>query len=162
MQPDDVSSAALTTWLTEKTLTGVSETEIVGGFCERLVRAGVPLARAIVPVNTLHPIYEGRAFRWSRGTDQAEMLEYGRTREGEPRSEVKTRCPHRSSRRAGSLNNCMEGIEPFFVVRLDLADQDECVAHQVGRVEIREEDPILKRRDRLPTIKRDEPSVTVS
>ena len=39
-------------------------------------------ARAIVLVDTLHPIYEGRAFRWNRGTAQAEVLEYGRTREG--------------------------------------------------------------------------------
>ena len=84
MQSDDLLSAALPSWLTEKTLAGVSETEIVGGFCERLVQAGVPLARAIVLVDTLHPIHEGRAFRWNAGTDQAEMLEYGRTREGEP------------------------------------------------------------------------------
>jgi adenylate cyclase len=92
MQPDDVSSAALTTWLTGKTLAGVGETEIVGGFCEHLVQSGVPLARAIVLVDTLHPIYEGRAFRWSRGTDQTEMLEYGRTREGE-RAEAWQRTP---------------------------------------------------------------------
>jgi adenylate cyclase len=84
MQSDDLLSAALSSWLTEKTLAGVSETEIVAGFCERLVQAGVSLARAIVLVDTLHPIYEGRAFRWNRGKDQAEMLEYGRTREGEP------------------------------------------------------------------------------
>jgi adenylate cyclase len=84
MQSDDVWSSALITWLTEKTLAGVSETDIVGGFCERLALAGVPVARAVVLVDTLHPIYEGRAFRWSTGTDQAEMLEYGRTREGEP------------------------------------------------------------------------------
>jgi adenylate cyclase len=84
MQSDDLLSAALSSWLTEKTLAGASETEIVGGFCERLVQAGVSLARAIVLVDTLHPIYEGRAFRWNRGTDQAQMFEYGRTREGEP------------------------------------------------------------------------------
>jgi hypothetical protein len=84
MQSDDVWSSALITWLTEKTLAGVSETDIVGGFCEGLALAGMPVARAVVLVDTLHPIYEGRAFRWNAGTDQAEMLEYGRTREGEP------------------------------------------------------------------------------
>jgi adenylate cyclase len=92
MQCDDVLSAGLTMWLTEQTLAGASETEIVGGFCERVGQAGVPVARAIVLVDTLHPIYEGRAFRWSRGTDQAEMLEYGRTREGE-RAEAWRRTP---------------------------------------------------------------------
>jgi adenylate cyclase len=83
MQSDDALSSALTTWLTEKTLASVSETEMVGGFCQHLAQAGVPVARATVLVDTLHPIYEGRAFRWSRETDQAEMFEYGRTREGD-------------------------------------------------------------------------------
>jgi adenylate cyclase len=79
---NEALSAELTEWLTEQSLAGVSEAEIVGGFCERLLQAGVSLARAIVLVDTLHPIYEGRAFRWNRGTAQAEVLEYGRTREG--------------------------------------------------------------------------------
>jgi adenylate cyclase len=82
MRTDEVLSAALNTWLTEKSLAGMSEAEIVGGFCERLLQDGVPLARAIVLVDTLHPIHEGRAFRWNRGTHRAEVLEYGRTREG--------------------------------------------------------------------------------
>jgi adenylate cyclase len=77
-----LSPAALNTWLTEKTLAGVSEAEIVEGFCERLVQMGMPLARAIVLVDTLHPIYEGRAFRWNRAATRAEVLAYGRTREG--------------------------------------------------------------------------------
>jgi adenylate cyclase len=77
-----LSPAALKEWLTEKTLAGAGEAEMVGGFCERLVQVGMPLARAIVLVDTLHPIYEGRAFRWNRGTAQAEVMEYGRTKEG--------------------------------------------------------------------------------
>jgi adenylate cyclase len=77
-----LSPDALTTWLTEKTLAGAGEAEMVGGFCELLHQADVPLARAIVLIDTLHPIYEGRAVRWNRGTAQAEMVEYGRTREG--------------------------------------------------------------------------------
>jgi adenylate cyclase len=83
MESNEVlSAAALNTWLTEKTLAGVGEAEIVGGFCARLVHARIPLARAVVLVDTLHPIYEGRAFRWNRGTGQAAVLEYGRTRDG--------------------------------------------------------------------------------
>ena len=82
MLPDDALLTALTAWLTEKSLAGLGEAEIVEGFCERLLEAGVPLSRAIVLVDTLHPIYEGRAFRWNRGIAQAEVLEYGRTREG--------------------------------------------------------------------------------
>jgi adenylate cyclase len=82
MHPDEVLPASLNAWLTEKSLAGLSEAEMVGGFCERLLQAGVPLARAIVLVDTLHPIHEGRAFRWNRGGRQTEVLEYGRTREG--------------------------------------------------------------------------------
>jgi adenylate cyclase len=82
MKSDEVLTAILNEWLTEKSLAGLSEAEMVGGFCERLLQAGLPLARAIVLVDTLHPIHEGRAFRWSRGTEQTEVLEYGRTREG--------------------------------------------------------------------------------
>jgi adenylate cyclase len=86
------SPAALTEWLIEESMAGAGEAEIVEGFCARLVRSGVPLARAIVIVDTLHPIYEGRAFRWNRGASQAEVLEYGRTREG-PNAEAWRRSP---------------------------------------------------------------------
>jgi adenylate cyclase len=68
MKPDDVLTATLNAWLSEKSLAGLSEAEMVSGFCERLVQAGMPLARAIVLVDTLHPVHEGRAFRWSCAT----------------------------------------------------------------------------------------------
>ena len=67
---NEALSAELTEWLTEKSLAGVGETEIVSGFCERLLQAGMPLARAILLIDTLHPIHEGRAFRWNRGAAQ--------------------------------------------------------------------------------------------
>ena len=82
MNPDETLTATLNAWLTEKSLAGLSEAEMVFGFCQRLLQACLPLARAIVLVDTLHPIHEGRAFRWSRGTKETEVLEYGRTREG--------------------------------------------------------------------------------
>src|SRR6266576_5907413 len=82
MNPDEQATATMNEWLTEKSLAGLSEAEMVGGLCEHLSQAGMPLARAVVLVDTLHPIHEGRAFRWSRATHQPETLEYGRTREG--------------------------------------------------------------------------------
>jgi len=42
---------------------------------------GLPIARAIVLADTLHPIYEGRAFRWNRDRDTTVLTEYGRTEE---------------------------------------------------------------------------------
>ncbi|MBV8773194.1 MAG: adenylate/guanylate cyclase domain-containing protein [Deltaproteobacteria bacterium] len=79
-------------WLIEQSLAGASEAEMVGAFCERLVLAGMPLARAIVLIDTLHPIYEGRAFRWNPGRSHAEIIEYGRTKEG-PNAEAWRRSP---------------------------------------------------------------------
>src|SRR5207302_6923754 len=74
----------LASWVTEAGLIGRSETELMAGFCRRVVQAGVPLARALVILDTLHPIYEGRAFRWRSDMPQtAEAVDYGRTNEGE-------------------------------------------------------------------------------
>ena len=71
-------------WVTEAGLIGTGESELMAGFCRRVVNAGVPLARAIVILDTLHPIYEGRAFRWRADMpDEAEVIDYGRTNEGE-------------------------------------------------------------------------------
>jgi adenylate cyclase len=69
----------LSEWLTECGLAGTSETDIVSGFCERCVAAGLPLGRALVFIDTLHPVHEGRLFRWGYGPDQSPLVEYGRT-----------------------------------------------------------------------------------
>jgi adenylate cyclase len=63
--------AELSAWLMQAGLAGTSETDIVSGFCDRCVAAGLPLARTTVLIDTLHPVHEGRLFR--------SLLEYGRT-----------------------------------------------------------------------------------
>ena len=74
----------LAEWVTQSGLIGRTESELMAGFCRRIAEAGVPLARAIVVLDTLHPIYEGRAFRWrADAPDAVEVLDYGRTNEGE-------------------------------------------------------------------------------
>ena len=74
----------LAEWVTQSGLIGRTESELMAGFCRRIAEAGVPLARAIVILDTLHPIYEGRAFRWRvDAPDAVEVLDYGRTNEGE-------------------------------------------------------------------------------
>src|ERR1700731_562851 len=71
-------------WVTEAGLIGRTESELMAGFCRRIVDAGVQLARGIVILDTLHPIYEGRAFRWRADMPGAvEAIDYGRTSEGE-------------------------------------------------------------------------------
>jgi adenylate cyclase len=64
-------------WVTEAGLVGTSEPDLVRGFCQRLAAAGLPLTRATVIMDTLHPVHEGRVFPWWRD-EQREMIEYGR------------------------------------------------------------------------------------
>jgi adenylate cyclase len=71
--------AELSAWLTQAGLAGTSETDIVSGFCDRCVAAGLPLARTHVFIDTLHPVHEGRLFRWGHGPTESPLLEYGRT-----------------------------------------------------------------------------------
>ncbi len=75
--------AKLASWLAKAGLEGRTETVLVEGFCQRAAAAGLPLARAIVFIDTLHPIHEGRAFRWEREKPEATLTEYGRSTEGE-------------------------------------------------------------------------------
>jgi adenylate cyclase len=73
-------------WVTKAGLTGMTELELLHGFCHRLVAVGLPIARVNIVIDTLHPIHEGRVFRWRRD-DQGDLdhvVEYGRTNvEGE-------------------------------------------------------------------------------
>ena len=69
----------MSAWLTQAGLAGTPETDIVSGFCERCVAAGLPLSRANLFIDTLHPVYEGRLFRWGHGLTESPLLEYGRT-----------------------------------------------------------------------------------
>ena len=81
---NETAFSELAAWVTEAGLIGRSESKLMVGFCRRVADSGVPLARAIVILDTLHPIYEGRAFRWRADLpDEAEVIDYGRTNEGE-------------------------------------------------------------------------------
>jgi adenylate cyclase len=71
--------AELSEWLTQAGLAGMSETDIVSGFCDRCVAAGLPLARALVLIDTLHPVHEGRVLRWGYGPTESPLVDYGRT-----------------------------------------------------------------------------------
>ncbi len=82
MNAEDVKQ--LFAWLIGRGLAGASETDLLHGFCERCCQAGLPLSRGTALVDTLHPIYEGRAFRWRNdGIEESAVLEYGSSNEGE-------------------------------------------------------------------------------
>ena len=67
--------------LIEGGLAGTAETVLLNDLCERLSERGLQVGRAMVLIDTLHPIHEGRLFRWQRDTHTANLTEYGRTDE---------------------------------------------------------------------------------
>ena len=69
----------LSAWVTQAGLTGTPATHIVSEFCSRCVAAGIPLARSMMFIDTLHPVHEGQLFRWGFSPTEASLLEYGRT-----------------------------------------------------------------------------------
>lgn len=71
-------------WLVQRGLAGAGEVELLEGFCERCAEIGLTLSRGMAIIDTLHPIYEGRVFRWRNdGVEESQVVEYGRTTEGE-------------------------------------------------------------------------------
>jgi adenylate cyclase len=81
---DESHFARLAEWVTGEGLVGSTEAEMMTGFCERAVAAGLRLASGLMIIDTLHPIHEGRAVRWYQAKDkETELVEYGRTNEGE-------------------------------------------------------------------------------
>jgi adenylate cyclase len=72
-------------WLIGQGLAGLPENDLIRGFCERCRAQGLELSRSLVFIDTLHPIFEGRGFRWNdTETDESESFEYGSTEAGEP------------------------------------------------------------------------------
>jgi adenylate cyclase len=81
MQEQEI--AALSAWLVEAGLRGESEEGLIRGFGERLVAADCALAGGRILVDTLHPLYEGRAFSWLPDRPEIAVDEYGPTSDGE-------------------------------------------------------------------------------
>lgn len=76
---NDAQFAELAAWITEAGLAGQSETATLEGTCDRALALGLPLARANALIDTLHPIYEGRAFIWMRDKNETAIDEYDRS-----------------------------------------------------------------------------------
>ena len=91
---DDVRTAGILAAVTEAGLAGVSEPDLLRDFCVRLNAEALPVARALVMIDTLHPVHEGHVFRWRR--DDAETTPgrgYGRISDGGDAAERWSRSP---------------------------------------------------------------------
>ena len=74
----------LINWLVSQSLTGAPENDLIRGFCERCRAGGLDVSRGLVFIDTLHPIFEGRGFRWNDiETNEADAFEYGSTSTGD-------------------------------------------------------------------------------
>ncbi len=70
-------------WIVERGLAGDDEITLLHGFCDRCVEAGIDMSRAVAMIDTLHPVYEGRAFFWHRDKEPETLIsEYESSREG--------------------------------------------------------------------------------
>jgi adenylate cyclase len=75
----DAQFAEFVAWISEAGLSGQTETALLAGFCERASGLGLPLARATVLIDTLHPVYEGRMFTWQRDNQTGKSTDAART-----------------------------------------------------------------------------------
>src|SRR5688500_4563528 len=57
----------ITRWLVDFALERDEETALLGGFCDRLAAAGVPLLRVATGSEAFHPTLDARVGRWLRG-----------------------------------------------------------------------------------------------
>ncbi len=111
----DVSSRLeIMNWLTGAGLAGVAETDLVRGFCERSRAAGLELSRGIVFIDTLHPVFEGRGFRWSDvESNESDLFEYQSTSEGEA-AENWRRSPFYTMLQNGQNELCIDDNDEHF------------------------------------------------
>src|ERR1700737_3916330 len=81
---DIAARLQLINWLVTQGLRGLPENDLIRGFCQRCRAEGIDLSRGLVFIDTLHPIFEGRGFRWTDSeTNESDAFEYGSTSEGD-------------------------------------------------------------------------------
>jgi len=81
-------------WLVRRGLDGLDEAELLREFCEKCREAGLMVSRALSFIDTLHPVHEGRIYRWRDDSVEEEAAtDYARTDQGGPAAESWQRSP---------------------------------------------------------------------
>jgi len=80
----DVDIVRIAGWVVRRGMAGMAEEDLLREFCEKCRAAGLPLSRGLALIDTLHPVHEGRVFRWrDDASNDPAMVEYGRSDQGE-------------------------------------------------------------------------------
>ena len=109
-------------WVTQAGIAGTPELDLLRGFCERVLARGVPISRALMLIDTLHPVHEGRVFRW-RADRAGEIIEYGRTTEKEAIADKWRQSPFFHLEQTGEpmlRRRLGDGEEPEFPILTEL------------------------------------------
>ncbi len=72
----DMPDRQIVAWLAKAGLQGMKQADLLAGFGERLVAAGLPVARGNLSMETLHPELRGYSFVWRRGEGIADRLAF--------------------------------------------------------------------------------------
>ncbi len=79
----DADIVRIAGWVVRRGLAGMAEEDLLREFCEKCRVAGIHVSRALAFIDTLHPVHEGRIFRWRDDvSDETAMVEYGRSDQG--------------------------------------------------------------------------------
>src|SRR5690606_25672744 len=74
---NEADIARIADWIVHRGLAGDDETSLLRGFCKLCVKAGLDMSDGTAIIDTLHPVYEGRVFSWSReNPGDARVTEY--------------------------------------------------------------------------------------
>jgi adenylate cyclase len=73
----------LNEWIIASSLAGMSEIDLIDGFCTRAMDLGLPLHRVAMGIDTLHPVHQGRIFIWQKAAGTTLAEEYGRAEASE-------------------------------------------------------------------------------
>ncbi|HET6467763.1 MAG TPA: adenylate/guanylate cyclase domain-containing protein, partial [Geminicoccaceae bacterium] len=63
----DGDERELVAWLVRHGIEDDREDALLDGFCARLVEAGLPVVRAVLGADLLHPLFDARSYTWRRG-----------------------------------------------------------------------------------------------
>src|SRR3546814_21089794 len=76
---DPAAFARIARRIADASLGGLNEGEILADFCTALNEVDIPVSRAVLGADPLHPVLAGRIFGWKRDEAGIILHEFGRS-----------------------------------------------------------------------------------